>query len=188
MCSYLSKDQLKLVRVDRFGHCRHFLHKVYEAAWQVSVCIRSSQGCLHYISKVKVIIFSKSYKSFSFLWEDMTHLYVHLIVIDFFVFYMSGLIRHRDCRVLRIVHVNILNLTSSYQRLYHLLENCLMTFYCISSFSIFVVGLFINGKNKKKKLDTLYKKGGQSLLLSWEEMFINSMDFAFRKPYNITIA
>lgn len=88
----------------------------------------------------------------------MTRLYVHLIVINFFVFYMSELIRHPDCRVLRIITVNILKLTSSYQRLY-LLENGLMTFYCISSFSIFVVGLFINGKNKKKKLSScVYKR------------------------------
>lgn len=70
----------------------------------------------------------------------------------------------------------------------NLLGNCFMTFYCISSFSIFVVGLFINGKNKKKKLEPLYKKGGQSLFLSREEIFINFMDVAYRKPYNITIA
>lgn len=81
-------------------------------------------------------------------------IYVHKIIIDFFVFYMSELIRQLDCRVLRIVAVKTLKLTSSYQKLY-LFENCLMTFYCISSFSIFVVGLFINGKNKKKKLETL---------------------------------
>lgn len=72
---------------------------------------------------------------------------------------MSELIRQLDCRVLRIVAVNTLQLTSSYQKLY-LFENYLMTFYCISSFSISVVGLFINGKNKKKNLKPLYKKGG----------------------------